>query len=242
MSDTLTPTPGAADADFRIDAPGEIMSWLRELLQSQARVQLSTPDGVAIHTVLRTLDAPTGTLTFEAPEDRAALAPVLACDELLASAFLDRIKLQFDISALVGIQGGNAGVLRAPVPSRLYRFQRRQAYRVQSTGQSYPAFLMPGVSPQRLRVVNVSAGGAGLHWPADVLPMPGTGDEINGTLELEREIAAPASLRVQHVNMGKADAPHYIGCAFASMAPTATRALQQFIDQAQKRERLLRRP
>ena len=50
MSDLKTPSLASdiADADFRLDAPGEIMNWLRELLQSQARIQLSTPDVAGI--------------------------------------------------------------------------------------------------------------------------------------------------------------------------------------------------
>ncbi|WP_186830653.1 flagellar brake protein [Mitsuaria sp. TWR114] len=58
LSDLKVPAPPAdvADADYRLDAPGEIMNWLRELLQSQARLQLTTPAGEAIHTVLRALD------------------------------------------------------------------------------------------------------------------------------------------------------------------------------------------
>ncbi|WP_431287405.1 flagellar regulator YcgR PilZN domain-containing protein [Roseateles chitinivorans] len=141
MSDLkLSPSPpDAADTDFRMDAPGEIMNWLRELLQSQARIQLSTPEGEAIHTVLRALDTPHGMLTMEAPQAGDTLAPVLASDELVATAFLDKIKLQFDVSGLVAIRGDGAEVLRSPVPLRLYRFQRRQAYRVASAGQLYPA-------------------------------------------------------------------------------------------------------
>src|SRR6185436_10955993 len=110
LSDLKLPpiSPDAADTDFRMDAPGEIMNWLRELLQSQARIQLSTPEGEAIHTVLRALDTPHGMLTMEAPQVGDTLAPVLASDELVATAFLDKIKLQFDVSGLVAVRGDGA--------------------------------------------------------------------------------------------------------------------------------------
>ncbi|WP_158218790.1 flagellar brake protein [Roseateles aquatilis] len=243
MSDLKTPSLASdiADADFRLDAPGEIMNWLRELLQSQARIQLSTPDGAAIHTVLRALDTPHGMLTMEAPQARDALPPVLASDELVATAYLDKIKLQFDVTGLVAIRGDGAEVLRAPAPLRLYRFQRRQAYRVMSPGQLYPALKLGGDDLPRIRVVNVSSGGVALQWPANVEPAPQQGEELSGTLELEREVSFTTLLRVQHVAPGDDGAPHHVGCAFASLAPTAARALQIFIDQAQKRERLMRR-
>ncbi len=243
LSDLKVPAPpaDAADADYRLDAPGEIMNWLRELLQSQARLQLSTPAGEAIHTVLRALDTPRGMLTMEAPQSGDTLAPVLASDELVATAYLDRIKLQFDVSALVAIRGDGAEVLRAPVPLRLYRFQRRQAYRVASAGQLYPALKLANADLPRIRVVNVSAGGVALHWPANGVPVPRAGEEIAGTLELEREVSFATLLRVQHLTQGEQGGPHQAGCAFVSLAPTAARALQVFIDQAQKRERLMRR-
>ncbi|WP_186830654.1 flagellar brake protein [Mitsuaria sp. TWR114] len=180
-------------------------------------------------------------LTMEAPQAGDTLAPVLASDELVATAYLDRIKLQFDLSGLVAIRGDGAEVLRAPVPLRLYRFQRRQAYRVASAGQLYPALKLADADLPRIRVVNVSAGGVALHWPTHVVPVPQAGQEITGTLELEREVSFATLLRVQHLTQGEQGAPHQAGCAFVSLAPTAARALQVFIDQAQKRERLMRR-
>lgn len=243
LSDLKIPalSADATDADFRLDAPGEIMNWLRELLQSQARLQLSTPDGEAIHTVLRALDTPHGMLTMEAPQSRDTLPPVLASDELVATAYLDKIKLQFDVSGLVAVRGDGAEVLRAPVPLRLYRFQRRQAYRVASAGQLYPALRLSDPALPRIRVVNVSAGGVALQWPQSVVPIPESGEELSGTLELEREVSFATLLRVQHVSDADAGGAHQAGCAFSSLAPSAARALQVFIDQAQKRERLMRR-
>jgi flagellar brake protein len=142
---------------------------------------------------------------------------------------------------LVSVRGDGAEVLRAPIPLRLYRFQRRQAYRVQSQGQLFPALRLQDPDLPRLRVLNVSAGGIALQWPADVLPVPRAGEAIRGVLELEREVSFSAVLRAQHVTDGLEGAPHQIGCAFSAMTPSAARALQLFIDQAQKRERLLRR-
>lgn len=248
MSDTpiSEPLAGRDETDYRLDAPGEIAAWLRELLQSQARVQLATPEGHSIHSVLAAVDTPHGMLTLEAPADGTALHTVLASDELVATAYLDRIKLQFDLPGLLRVQAARAEVLRAPLPRLLYRFQRRQAYRVTSTGRLYPALKLE--NGQRLRVLNLSAGGLALQWPlSDQAAAPRAGDLINSaTLELEREVNFMAQLRVQHVgdpaDLGEAADSHLsLGCAFASLSPTATRALQLYIDQAQKRERLLKK-
>ncbi|WAC72548.1 flagellar brake protein [Roseateles sp. SL47] len=240
----------AAAADFRLDAPGEIMSWLRELLQAQARVQLSTPEGGLFHTVLLALDMPHGMLSVESPAAPASTADILASNEVTATAYLDRIKLEFELPGLVAVRGAGAEVLRAPLPTTLYRFQRRQAYRVQSHGQLFPALRLASPEGLRIRVVNVSGGGLALQWPAATPPgmptampaPPAAGQELSGTLELEREVSFAALLRVQHVTPGEGETPHALGCAFVSLAPSAARALQLFIDQAQKRERMMKRP
>lgn len=216
-------------------------------MQARTRVQLSTPDGALLHTVLLALDAPHGVLTFEGPVDPAVTAPVLASKHVTATAYLDRIKLEFELPGLLAARDHGGDILRAPLPSHLYRFQRRQAYRVQSPGQLYPALRLNQPDGLRIRVVNVSGGGLALHWPhtaaaAPMPPPPEAGAELTGTLELEREVSFSALLRVQHVTPGEGQAPHQLGCAFVSLAPSAARALQVFIDQAQKRERLMKRP
>jgi c-di-GMP-binding flagellar brake protein YcgR len=258
LNDRTPDTPQPSDAsdaidgadDYRLDAPGEVQSWLRELMQAQARVQLSTPDGALLHTVVMAVDPAHGVISLEMPADAGLTESVVASPEVNAIAYLDRIKLAFEVSGLVAVRGTGGTVLRAALPARLYRFQRRQAYRVQSPGQMYPALRLNLPEGLRLRVLNVSSGGLALQWPqaaapgftGQMPPAPVAGTELSGTLELEREVNFAALLRVQHVTPGEEAAPHQLGCAFVSLAPTATRALQLFIDQAQKRERMLKRP
>lgn len=257
--------------DYRLDAPGEIQSWLRELMQARTRVQLSTPDGALLHTVLLALDAPHGLLTFEGSVDPTITPALVASKVVTATAYLDKIKLEFEVTGLRAAREPGGEVLSASIPKRLYRFQRRQAYRVQSAGQLYPALRLTQPDGLRIRVVNVSGGGLALQWPQSsataaavgatagaavdaasraattgatgtMPPPPQAGAELTGTLELEREVSFSALLRVQHVTPGEGQAPHQLGCAFISLAPSAARALQVFIDQAQKRERLMKRP
>lgn len=237
-------SPSDTDAsDYRLESPGEILAWLRELLQAQVRLQLSTPEGASLHTVLRAVDAPHGMLSLEPPLEASALHAVLDSDELVASAFLDRIKLQFELPGLLQIRAADgSSVLRAPLPAQLYRFQRRQAYRVNSASSLYPALRLADPAQPRLRVLNLSAGGLALQWPTDLAVPYAQGEQIQGaTLELDRDIALPVQLRVQHVVAGPE--PHQrLGCAFVTLAPAPARALQLFIDQAQKRERLVQKP
>ena len=83
-------------------------------------------------------------------------------------------------------------------------------------------------------------GGLALLMPLDVRPWP-TGTIVTAVqVELDRDTRFQASLRVQHVHVpNESGTP--VGLAFAQLERPAARELQLYIDQAQKRTRLLRR-
>ena len=99
----------------------------------------------------------------------------------------------------------------------------------------------------RARILDLSVGGLAMLLPPELTPWP-EGTILPGlTLELDRDTRFQASLRVRHVHVADAKANSYtqpsgtlLGLAFAQIEPAAARALQLYIDQAQKRSRLLR--
>ena len=140
------------------------------------------------------------------------------------------------------VNAAEGAVLRGPWPGLLYRFQRRSAFRVRPTSRSPQVRL---VHPEqaielRLRILDLSMGGLALLMPLDVRPWP-TGTIVTAVqVELDRDTRFQASLRVQHVHVpNESGTP--VGLAFAQLERPAARELQLYIDQAQKRTRLLRR-
>ena len=91
-----------------------------------------------------------------------------------------------------------------------------------------------------LRVLDVSASGCALMLPPDVPPLP-LGSTVNGVVfELDSETRLEASLRLQHItSIAQPGVGVRLGCELRRLDPGAQRALQRYIDQTQKRRRLL---
>jgi len=91
-----------------------------------------------------------------------------------------------------------------------------------------------------LRVLDVSVGGCALALPADVPPLA-AGVQIAGArIELDGDTRFDTTLTLQHVSsgMGSAATSQRLGCAFGKLDGAAQRALQRYIEQTQKRQRL----
>ena len=251
-----SPSPSARPApaqleDFRISSSQEIEAWLRQLLLHRVRIQLGTPGGAQLNTRLDSLDAERAclVLALDAPEPQ--LRAVLDGAEVVAVAYLDNIRLEFELLGLVHVQGAGGQHLRAAVPTLLYRFQRRQAYRVNPLGSQYPRVLLrhpqwPELPQLQLRVLDLSVSGLALLLPPEV-PAFEPGQTLEGCrIELDRDSHFEAPLRLQHLGPAggglQPAAGTRLGCAFGPLPAGAERALQFYIDLTQKRQRLLRKP
>jgi c-di-GMP-binding flagellar brake protein YcgR len=157
---------------------------------------------------------------------------------------MDSIKLQWDIAGLVLVRGPRQASLQSQLPAVLYRFQRRSAYRVRTPARHAPvARLRHPAMPEMaltLRVLDLSLGGCALWCPADVPPLqPGTRlGEIAIELDATTRFAAAATLA--HVSsLGQHERGVRVGCEWHQLPPVAERALQRWIDAAQRRRRLM---
>jgi c-di-GMP-binding flagellar brake protein YcgR len=215
-------------------------------------VLLSGPPSWSLASRITTLDPAADVLGLEIGADPDGISEALvASAEITAVAYLGAIKLQFELDDAVLVSGEQGTVLRSRVPTRLYRFQRRQSFRVQPAGSIYPRVVLPAEDgPGRaLRVLDISIGGLALALPADAAaeaPLP-VGQAREGlVLELDRITALRVALLPHHaspVSGGAAPEPGgmlQLGCAFVDLDTTATRALQVYVDQTQKRRRLLK--
>ena len=156
-------------AAFRIEAPREVLSLMRQLIQNATPIHLSAPGGSVLTTALWTVDSASQRLAFQAELDQPQLQPLIESDEVTAVSYLDAVKLQFDLQHLMLVRGAKSCALQAAMPRRLYRFQRRQAFRVRTLERSSPMALMRHPSlpdiQLSLRVLDVSIGGCALLLP-----------------------------------------------------------------------------
>jgi flagellar brake protein len=237
---------GRADdwADFRVEDSAERLRLLEQLCDGSVPVMLSTPQGSSVTSQLWSLDAGRGQLSFGADAADPRMQRLAQSDEAAAVAYLDSIKLQFDLSGMVLVHGANASALRARMPGVVYRFQRRSSYRVRTFERHAPQARLhhPSMPDMQLslRIVDVSVGGCALSLPDDV-PALQPGSSLCGVrIELDSDTGFDATLRLQHVNaMHGSDAGLRLGCEFLDLDGPAQRALQRYIDHTQQRRRLL---
>jgi flagellar brake protein len=235
---------GRAQDEFAVSHPTEVQALLRQLADSNATVHLSAPDGSGYITTLWTIDAQQRRISLSADAGSPQLLALVDAGEATAVAYVDSIKLQFDLHQMLLVHSHNASALQAALPAMVYRFQRRGSFRVRTPARGAPtAHLRHPDVPGRtlaLRVLDVSTGGCALALPADVPPLA-AGTRITGVrIELDADTRFETELTLQHVSGGANAAGQgtRLGCAFAAIGGAAQRTLQLYIDQTQKRQRL----
>ena len=237
-------------AAFRVNPAVERLRVLRDLRDASVPVMLNSPGGATLTTTLWAVDAAQQRMTFNADAGPLQLAQLVECDEAVAVAYRDSVKLQFDLHGLMLVRGATACALQCELPTEIYRFQRRSAYRVRPPQRHAPtARLRHPSMPEMalaLRIVDVSIGGCALWLPDDVPPLqPGTRlSELR--VELDADTRFTASVTLQHVSSLGTDRGGLgnpggarLGCEWVQLDGDASRLLQRWIDQAQKRSRLL---
>jgi len=248
----VEPAPG----EYRVQAPAEIHSLLRQMLEQQVRITLTSPAGAALTGRMCLFDADLGVLGIDVMAHDPQLQALLASDEVAATCYLDQIRVAFELEGPVLVNGPRGAVLRAPLPAVLHRFQRRQSFRVKPSTRMPQASLRLDADPlgaeQRLRIVDLSVGGIALLLPAgEGGAAPEAGAEFDAHVELDRDNHFSAVLRLQHISGAAGDDKPAIGAAmpaglklgfaWARLSPDAQRQVQLFIDQTQRMNRLLRK-
>jgi hypothetical protein len=162
------------------------------------------PGGATLRTQLWSLDEARQRLSFSVDVMEPQLPTLLQEDEAVAVAYLDSVKLQFDVQGLCLVRSLHAAALQCSLPQDIFRFQRRNAFRVRPGERQVPmAALRHPSMPEmvlRLRVLDLSIGGCALWVPTDVPPLqPGT---LLSQVEvhLDADTRFSAAMTLQHVS------------------------------------------
>ena len=248
--DAMRGEPSGLD-EFRIDSPREVAAVLRQLCDGSTPLQLgASGDGGSrgISATLWSTDVNRGSIGLAVDADEPilgdALAALLESQDAVVVSYLDHVKIQFDVADPVLVQGHNSSTLKCSYPTEVYRFQRRNAFRVRPALRSTPTATVrhSEIAEMRLslRLLNVSIGGCALFLPDDVPPMR-PGQVLNQVqLDLDADTRISVTLRLQHVSSLNSESRGVrLGCEFLRADSDSLRTLQRFIDQTQKPGRLL---
>ncbi|WP_240636169.1 flagellar brake protein [Caldimonas tepidiphila] len=244
MSPDALPSP--ASGDFRISEPLEVAALLRELVRQRALLTIAAPDGASYTTLLWEFDAERGLLRFSAGDhDDPGLARVLDATDAVAVGYLERIKVQFDVNGLVLVHTATGdSALNCALPAGVFRFQRRNAFRVRPLAQTEPtarfAHPLQREVQLALRVLDVSIGGVALFLP-DGAPQVPPGTKLDRVeLELDGDTRFDCGLRVHHLTGINAESRGVrLGCEIEGISSAGLRMLQRFIDLTQRRRRTM---
>jgi c-di-GMP-binding flagellar brake protein YcgR len=241
--ESLSAASGGLD-EFRITSPREITAMLKQFQDGNVLLNLNGSNGAMLSTTLWSVDPARGQLSFSADAGAPVTQKLVECEEAVAVGYLDSIKVQFDVQGLVLVRGTGGSAIGARLPRELFRFQRRASFRVRIPASTSPtAHLRHPSQPDlqlALRILDVSMGGCSLALPNDVAPLP-LGVAIDPVrLELDADTRFAATLQVQHVTaINPNSGGSRLGCQLSRLTGDAQRALQRYIDQTQKRRRLL---
>lgn len=226
--------------DYRITSPVEVDDYLKRLLNANALMTLSGPGGTSYTTMLWSVDSTRGIVCFSAETGDTRLQALLETEEVVAVGYLDSIKLQFDLEGVVQVHGNGTVALNAQYPRTLYRFQRRSSFRVKPLVSSTPVAHMrhPALPDMQLdlRVLDISLGGVALFLPHNV-PMVSPGVKIGQCfLDLDSDTRLEIGLVIHHVSVINPESQGArLGCELINMNNATERALQQYVNQTEKR-------
>jgi|SRR5664279_684367 len=230
--------------EFRVFTPRDVGLLLKQLLDGSVLLNLNGSDGRVFTSAIWTLDSTRGTIGFNADPNDPTLQSILHSREVTVVGYLESVKIQFDVQNLVLVHGNKASVLSCPFPRELFRFQRRNAFRVRPLIRSAPVARLrhPDLAESEfaLRIIDISISGCALFLPSD-MPMMNAGVSIASVrMELDADTRLDVTLRLQHVtslnNEGKGVR---LGFEFVRPGGETVRTLQRFIDLTQKRGKLM---
>ncbi len=230
--------------EFRVTSTRDVGMLLKQLLDGSVLLNLNGSDGRVFTSAIWTLDSTRGTIGFNADPNDPAMQSVLHSREVVVVGYLENVKVQFDVTSLVLVHGNKASVLSCPFPREMFRFQRRNAFRVRPLIRTGPVARLrhPDMPDTEfaLRIIDISIGGCALFLPSDV-PSINAGATLGGVrMELDDDTKLDVNLRLQHVtsldNEGKGVR---LGFEFVRPGGETVRTLQRFIDLTQKRGKLM---
>lgn len=229
--------------DFRMTSAVEIRAMLNRVCSASAILNLNAADATSWEVKPWVIDSARSAISmmFDGSKDDPRLQRVIESPLVTAVGVIDDVKIQFDAQGLVLVDGGNSSALRCAMPRELYRFQRRENFRVRPPVRNAPAARIthPGM-PTLLRILDVSAGGCALFLPNDSPPVEAGTVLRAAVLDLEVNVRVQTDLRVQHVSALTAGATGVkLGCQFVNPNSSSLRTLQHYIAQTQKRARLV---
>lgn len=244
--------PDALSPEFRIEGEFAVRAVLRELMARRSLVTLYPEGRVDDALVTRIVHvAPDGVELDASGQPRAAEA-LRRADFAIGVAYPQNVKTQFRIERLhlsdepvrpANVEAPAPAVvttLQAPVPTELYRLQRRESFRVRPP-QEDEAYCVQRVGIGReLRhpLIDLSAGGLSIRMTLDETPPAPGRIWRQSRIETAGGLVIPCELVVRGVYEDPSlEGARRVAFAFHAMPSDVLRRVQMYVIDIEKRLR-----
>ena len=218
---------------FSVDGPLAVKAILEDLVRGRALITLYAAHDHEEFVVSQILGWDASGIRFDFTTDEHRRQAILRGAGITVVAFLDSIKIQFDARALRLQPDARLPTLVCTVPTRVFRIQRRDAFRVRPPHRSPVECVIRSVGAEErvYRVMDMSPDGLALMVPA-TQPVPASGELWQHCrLEIPGYAPIPCDLLVRVVSetlLGDG-ASARIGCEFHRPTPQTQRAVQIYV-------------
>lgn len=236
---------GESTEPFRVDGTMAVRALVRELIGARALITLYAAEDPDHFIVTRILALEADSIEVDFSGDLDCRQALLRAPYLTVVGVPGSVKIQFRLSDVElahpadGTGKGSGGILTAPVPSRGWRVQRRNAFRVKPplTDQASVTVRVAGGAEFKGRLTDLSVGGATVLWQTG-----GAQPELGTTLRHCRinanDVAPiPCDLRVLRVDHPAGSGTVQVSCEFHAMPQAVSRFVQLYVMDIEKRAR-----
>ncbi len=240
--------PSRTTDEHRVEGRMAVRAIARELMLSNTDVGLFA-DGDLIDPLLtRVIQLEDDRIAFELSGPDSVVARTLAARVLTVVGLPGAVRIQFDVSAPSVTPGRTqdgepADIVVCALPSRGWRIQRRNAFRVAPPRIDRARLILRlpddgGEKP--LLIDDLSIGGLSVRWPIGTA-VPELGDGYRHCrLETEASPAIPCDLIVTRVQPGRERTLCRVSFEFYAMPTEVLRLVQMYVMDIERRTRASR--
>jgi len=257
MEDTdLEPPTRQAPLHFEIEQPKdygqyllhsqvEIAAVLRALVQRRGLVSAYFNHGRSfLLTSLLDLDSEAGELILDCGRDAETNRQALLAEQLLLTATVDKVKVQFRLGKLSETLQAGLPAFRAALPDELLRLQRREYFRL-TTPVTRPVKFVTAIRRSdgsallvEASLLDISGGGIGLMAAPSLAAMLQRGavlPDCKVTLPEEGLLVASLSVR-NKLDVTTRGGAHYVrvGCQYIALPAARMTMVQRYITRVER--------
>jgi c-di-GMP-binding flagellar brake protein YcgR len=244
--------PDALEPQFRIEGALAVRAVLRELMTRRTLVTIYPENRIDDALVTRIVHVDTDGVEFDASGQARSAQALREARFATGVSFPENVKTQFRLEPLT-LEEGSAPLatgnptpgsdwttLHAPVPSEVYRLQRRDAFRVRPPVEDDAHCVQRLGVGRELRhpLIDLSAGGLSIRMSAEEAAPSRGRIWRHSRIEAAEELVIPCELVVRGVYEDPAlEGARRIAFAFHAMPSEVLRRVQMYVIDIEKRLR-----